>query len=82
MNTNTRKTARQIATILSCSTHTNAYPELAIMVENSELREALERLVSWVRVFEAPTWTDEYLNREGDASLRWLRAAEAALASV
>lgn len=81
MDTNTRRDAGQIASIIACSTHTDSYPELAVMVENLELRDALARLVSWIRVFEAPTWTDEYLNREGDASLRWLRAAEAALAA-
>jgi len=61
---------------------TNQYPELTVMADSLELREALERIVSYMRVFEAPTWTDEYLNREGDASLLWLKAAEAALAST
>lgn len=82
MNENTRKATGRIASILQTPTTTNTYPELAEMCANLELRDALIRLVSWIKVFEKPTWTDEYLNREGDASMRWYEAAEAALAAT
>lgn len=82
MNASTSKTAGRIATILETPVTTNTYPELAEMCTNLELRDALIRLVSWIKVFEKPSWTDEYLNREGDASMRWYEAAEAALAAT
>ncbi len=80
MNADTRKSAGRIATILNTPRKTNAYPELDEMCSNPELREALQRIVSWTKVFELPTWTDEYLNQHGDASLRWYEAAVTALA--
>lgn len=81
MNAETRKDAGRIARIIDAPTQTNTYPELKVMCANLELREALEQVVSWIKVFERPTWTDEFLNREGDASLRWYEAATAALAA-
>lgn len=81
MNTETRNAARRIASILQTPVRTNTFPELAEMCANFELRASLERLVSWIAIFEKPTWSDEYLNEHGDASLRWLLAAEDALAA-
>lgn len=82
MNAETRKAAGRIASILNIPKQTDTYPELEEMCANSELREALIRITSWIRAFELPTWTDDFLNHHGDASLRWYIAAEKALAAT